>query len=140
MKNEFIVKLEVILKLNGVFSGKINMLSEGSQYGRKQMIEKFQPNEKEKHYKEYWAAYDVPRHIYHFSKNGMENLISKKPNWKLRKIKPLVLDSYYISMLSEKYQKSSLFWIKAMIFGTISNVKALFSNEFSSLIYIIGKK
>jgi hypothetical protein len=93
-----------------------------------------------KHYKEYWAAYDVPRHIYHFSKNGMENLISKKPNWKMRKIKPLVLDSYYISMLSEKYKKSPLFWLKAIIYGTISNVKALFSNEFSSLIYIIEKK
>ncbi len=93
-----------------------------------------------KHYKEYWAAYDVPRHVYHFSKNGMENLISKKPNWKLRKIKPLVLDSYYISMLSEKYKKSYLFWLKAVIYGTISNVKALFSNEFSSLIYIIEKK
>nr|WP_316931322.1 class I SAM-dependent methyltransferase [Chryseobacterium sp. P1-3] len=92
------------------------------------------------HYKEYWAAYDVPRHIYHFSKNGMENLISKKPNWKMRKIKPLVLDAYYISMLSEKYKKSPLFWLKAMIYGTISNIKALFSNEFSSLIYIIEKK
>lgn len=92
------------------------------------------------HYKEYWAAYDVPRHIYHFSKKGMENLIAKKPNWKMRKIKPLVLDSYYISMLSEKYKKSSLFWLKATIYGTISNVRALFSNEFSSLIYIIEKK
>ena len=93
-----------------------------------------------KHYKEFWAAYDVPRHIYHFSKNGMENLISKNPNWKLRKIKPLVLDSYYISMLSEKYKKSSLFWLKAVVHGTISNIKASFSNEFSSLIYIIEKK
>ncbi|WP_343663530.1 class I SAM-dependent methyltransferase [Chryseobacterium mucoviscidosis] len=93
-----------------------------------------------KHYKEYWAAYDVPRHIYHFSKKGMENLIAKKPNWKMRKIKPLILDSYYISMLSEKYKKSSLVWLKATIYGTISNVKALFSNEFSSLIYIIEKK
>jgi 2-polyprenyl-3-methyl-5-hydroxy-6-metoxy-1,4-benzoquinol methylase len=93
-----------------------------------------------KHYKEYWAAYDVPRHIYHFSKNGMENLISKKPNWKMRKIKPLILDSYYISMLSEKYKKSSFFWLKAIVYGTISNIKALFSNEFSSLIYIIEKK
>jgi len=92
------------------------------------------------HYKEYWAAYDVPRHIFHFSKNGMENLISKKPNWKMRKIKPLILDSYYISMLSEKYKKSPLFWLKAIVHGTISNVKALFSNEFSSLIYIIEKK
>ncbi len=93
-----------------------------------------------KHYGEFWAAYDVPRHIYHFSKNGMENLISKNYNWKMRKIKPLVLDSYYISMLSEKYKKSPLFWLKAIIHGTISNVKALFSSEFSSLIYIIEKK
>lgn len=93
-----------------------------------------------KHYKEYWAAYDVPRHVYHFSKKGMENLISKKPNWKLRKIKPLVLDSYYISMLSEKYKKSSLFWLKAVILGTISNINAFFSSQFSSLIYIIEKK
>lgn len=92
------------------------------------------------HYKEYWAAYDVPRHIYHFSKNGMENLISKNPDWKMRKIKPLVLDSYYISMLSEKYKKAPLFWLKAIIYGTISNVKAVFSNEFSSLIYIIEKR
>ena len=93
-----------------------------------------------KHYKEYWAAYDVPRHIYHFSKNGMENLISKNKNWKLRKIKPLILDAYYISMLSEKYKKSPLFWLKAIVFGTISNVKALFSNEYSSLIYVIKKQ
>ncbi|WP_370899066.1 class I SAM-dependent methyltransferase [Chryseobacterium gossypii] len=93
-----------------------------------------------RYYKEYWAAYDVPRHIYHFSKKGMENLISKKAGWKMRKIKPLILDSYYISMLSEKYKKSSLFWLKAMVQGTISNVKALFSSEFSSLIYIIEKK
>ncbi|WP_312082064.1 class I SAM-dependent methyltransferase [Epilithonimonas hominis] len=93
-----------------------------------------------KHYKEFWAAYDVPRHVYHFSKNGMENLISKNPYWKLRKIKPLLLDSFYISMLSEKYKKSPLFWLKAVFHGTISNVKALFSNEFSSLIYIIDKK
>ena len=93
-----------------------------------------------KHYKEFWAAYDVPRHIYHFSKKGMENLISENKNWNLKKIKPLLLDSYYISMLSEKYKKSSLFWLKAMIHGTISNVKALNSNEFSSLIYVIEKK
>ncbi|ATN07180.1 methyltransferase type 11 [Chryseobacterium indologenes] len=93
-----------------------------------------------KHYKEYWAAYDVPRHVYHFSKKGMENLISKNLDWKMRKIKPLVLDSYYISMLSEKYKKSPLFWLKATIYGTISNIKAVFSSEFSSLIYIIEKR
>lgn len=93
-----------------------------------------------KHYKEFWAAYDVPRHVYHFSKNGMQNLISQNPDWNLRKIKPLLLDSYYIAMLSEKYKKSSLFWLKAIFHGTISNVKAILNNEYSSLIYIIEKK
>ena len=93
-----------------------------------------------KHYKEFWAAYDVPRHIYHFSKKGMENLIAENPNWKLRKIKPLLLDSFYISLLSEKYKKSSLFWLKAIFRGAISNIKALFNSEYSSLIYIIEKK
>lgn len=90
-------------------------------------------------YQEYWAAYDVPRHIYHFSKSGMEKLMNNK-NWKIKKIKPLLLDSFYISMLSEKYKKSSLFWLKGMFYGFISNVKALKTSEFSSLIYIIEKK
>ena len=93
-----------------------------------------------KFYKEYWAAYDVPRHIYHFSKNGMQNLFESKKEWKLRKIKPLLLDSFYISLLSEKYKNSSLFWLKGAVRGAISNIKASISNEYSSLIYIIEKK
>lgn len=92
-----------------------------------------------KHYKEYWAAYDVPRHIFHFSKNGMSKLMNNE-KWNVQKIKPLLLDSYYISMLSEKYKKSSLFWLKAVVHGSISNIKALFNDEFSSLIYVIEKK
>ena len=90
-------------------------------------------------YKEFWAAYDVPRHIYHFSKSGMEKLMNNE-YWKIKKIKPLLLDSFYISMLSEKYQKSALSWVKGMIFGLISNIKASKTGEYSSLIYIIEKK
>ena len=77
-----------------------------------------------KRYKEYWAAYDVPRHVYHFSKSGMEKLMNNE-KWQLKEIKPLLLDSFYISMLSEKYKKSTLFWLKGMIYGLISNIKAL---------------
>lgn len=90
-------------------------------------------------YKEFWAAYDVPRHIFHFSKSGMENLMNND-SWKINKIKPLLLDSFYISMLSEKYQKSPLSWLKGLIYGLISNIKASKTGEFSSLIYIIEKK
>ena len=92
-----------------------------------------------KRYKEFWAAYDVPRHVYHFSKSGMEKLMNNE-NWKLKKIKPLLLDSFYISMLSAKYKKSRLFWLKGMFYGMISNIKASKNGEFSSLIYIIEKK
>ncbi|MBW8362532.1 MAG: class I SAM-dependent methyltransferase [Kaistella sp.] len=90
-------------------------------------------------YREFWAAYDVPRHVFHFSKTGMEKLMNKQ-NWQIKKIKPLLLDSFYISMLSEKYRKSPLFWLKGFIYGAVSNFKASKTGEFSSLIYIIGKK
>lgn len=90
-------------------------------------------------YKEFWAAYDVPRHVFHFTKSGMENLMNND-QWKINKIKPLLLDSFYISMLSEKYKKSPLFWLKGMIYGAISNFKASKNGQFSSLIYIIEKK
>lgn len=92
-----------------------------------------------KKYKEFWAAYDVPRHVYHFSKSGMQQLMNNK-NWSLKKVKPLLLDSFYISMLSEKYKKSSLFWLKGLMVGAISNVKALKTGEYSSLIYVVEKK
>ncbi|WP_304344522.1 class I SAM-dependent methyltransferase [Chryseobacterium koreense] len=92
-----------------------------------------------KHYGKFWAAYDVPRHVFHFSKSGMEKLMNNE-NWNLKKIKPLHLDAFYISMLSEKYKKSPLFWIKGMIYGAISNFKAIKSGEFSSLIYVVEKK
>ena len=92
-----------------------------------------------KYYKKYWAAYDVPRHIYHFSKKGMEKLFNGD-KWQIKKIKPLLLDSFYISVLSEKYKKNALPWLKGGIIGAISNFKASKTGEFSSLIYIIEKK
>lgn len=53
--NAQISKGNYSLDENGVFSGVINIASEGSQYGRKEQIERFQPHEKEKHYKDYWS-------------------------------------------------------------------------------------
>lgn len=89
-------------------------------------------------YKEFWAAYDVPRHIFHFSRKGMLTLMNNE-NWQVEKIAPLLLDSFYISILSEKYKKNPLFWLFGGINGVISNFKALKTGEFSSLIYCIRK-
>lgn len=89
-----------------------------------------------KHYKEYWAAFDVPRHIWHFSKTTINKLATAN-NFKLVNIKPMYFDSFYVSLLSEKYKNKKQNIIKAFFIGLISNFKALKTKEFSSLIYIL---
>jgi transglutaminase-like putative cysteine protease len=42
------------LAANGDLTGKIEIVSKGSQYSKKEPIENLQPTEKEQHYKEYW--------------------------------------------------------------------------------------
>jgi 2-polyprenyl-3-methyl-5-hydroxy-6-metoxy-1,4-benzoquinol methylase/Zn ribbon nucleic-acid-binding protein len=86
-------------------------------------------------YKENWAAYDVPRHLYHFRKLDIEQL-SKKYELKLIDVKGMKFDSFYVSMLSEKYIGGSI--LKAFLNGLKSNLK---SNKggYSSQIYILSK-
>jgi len=55
------------------------------------------------YYKEFWAAYDVPRHLYHFSPASMESLLAQH-NIKVIKKHPMVFDGFYVSLLSEKYK------------------------------------
>lgn len=90
------------------------------------------------YYQEFWAAYDVPRHIFHFSQEGMYELM-KQNHLRVEQVAPLLLDSFYISMLSEKYKKNPFFWLFGGIHGAISNFKAVKTGEFSSLIYIVRK-
>ena len=92
-----------------------------------------------KHYKEYWAAYDVPRHLYHFSMKTMK-LFLKNHGLKIYKIIPMKLDSFYVSLLSENYKYSKSNYIKSFINGYVSNIYAKKNkNNYSSLIYIAGK-
>ena len=90
-----------------------------------------------KHYKSNWAAYDVPRHLWHFSRKSMELLFSK--NMMLEKIKPMIYDSFYVSLLSEKNKTGKQNLIKAFFIGFYSNIKALKTKEYSSLIYCFIK-
>jgi len=89
-----------------------------------------------KHYKEYWAAYDVPRHLYHYKKSLIRHA-SIKFDMKVTSIRKMMLDSFYISMLSEKYKRGSI--LTAAWNGLLSNLKSGKDNS-SSLIYIIQKK
>lgn len=91
-------------------------------------------------YGEHWAAYDVPRHLYHFSPQSMEELL-KAHNLKLITCKPMWFDSFYVSMLSEKYKNGKGNILKAVINGFLSNLKALGNpKKCSSVIYVICKQ
>ena len=92
-----------------------------------------------KYYKEFWAAYDVPRHLWHFSKTAIEKLFDKQ-NMNLEDIKPMWFDSFYVSLLSEKYKSGKMNFISGFFIGLISNVSGCFKNEFSSHIYVLKNK
>ena len=91
-------------------------------------------------YKEYWAAYDVPRHLYHFTPNTMQWLM-KECGLKVVAVKPMWFDSFYVSLLSSKYKNGNTKWFGAFWTGLISNFKAMSdAKKCSSVIYIISPK
>jgi len=119
---EYILYLETLLKPNGRLIIAV-------------------PNYKSydaKYYGKFWAAFDVPRHLWHFSQKSIEELFSKK-KMIIEKIIPMIFDAYYVSLLSEKYKSGRSNPIKAFFVGFLSNLKATRSNEYSSLIYILKK-
>ncbi|MDR2125748.1 MAG: class I SAM-dependent methyltransferase [Prevotellaceae bacterium] len=94
-----------------------------------------------KHYRTYWAGYDIPRHLWHFTPETIELLI-KKFNFNIAYKKPMLLDAFYVSLLSERYKKVNIFsaFVKAMFIGAVSTVKALHNKDKgSSMIYVLRK-
>jgi len=90
-------------------------------------------------YKEYWAAYDVPRHLYHFTPQTMQWLM-KECGLTIVDVKPMWFDSFYVSLLSSKYKNGNTKWVGAFWTGLISNFKAMSdAKKCSSVIYIISK-
>ncbi|WP_456378241.1 class I SAM-dependent methyltransferase [Lutibacter sp.] len=88
------------------------------------------------YYKQFWAAFDVPRHLWHFSKKSIQ-LLFLKDKMNVVKILPMYFDSFYVSLLSEKYKTGTTNFMKAFYIGLLSNLKALRTKEYSSLIYIL---
>ncbi len=91
------------------------------------------------HYGQQWAAYDVPRHLYHFTPESMGHLLSSC-GFTIKKVLPMKFDAYYVALLSEKYKKSKLGPVNAFFQGMISNNKGRADwTRYSSLIYVIEK-
>ncbi|OCB69538.1 methyltransferase [Flavobacterium piscis] len=91
------------------------------------------------HYKTFWAAYDVPIHFWHFSKKAIQ-LLFEKVDMKLEKVLPMKFDSFYVSLLSEKYKTGKMNYISAFFVGLKSNLKAGSTKEYSSHIYVLKNK
>jgi predicted SAM-dependent methyltransferase len=89
-----------------------------------------------RYYQTYWAAYDVPRHLYHFSKSTITRLFGNH-DLKLVETLPMVYDAFYVSMKSEEYMNGKISGlVKGPWVGLISHISALKTGEFSSLIYV----
>ena len=89
-----------------------------------------------KFYSKFWAAYDTPRHRVHFTKKGFVKAANKL-GFEVVKTKPLFLDSFYISMMSEKYKQSLFYFLKGFFIGTLSNFCFFFTKQASSHVYVL---
>jgi 2-polyprenyl-3-methyl-5-hydroxy-6-metoxy-1,4-benzoquinol methylase len=117
---EYIIELKRLLKPSGTIIIAVpNFKSFDAEY-----------------YGKFWAAYDVPRHIWHFSKTAIDKLFSEK-KMKLVEVLPMKFDSFYVSLLSEKYKTGKMNFIKAFFVGLKSNLSGNKTKEYSSHIYII---
>ena len=121
--NGTVQKLSQLLKDSGtIFIAVPNLKSNDAEY-----------------YKSFWAAYDVPRHLWHFNQDNMKELMENN-GFKLVDTLPMKMDSFYVSLLSESYQKPNqsklINLVKAFIRGWLSNIKARKNKNYSSLIYI----
>lgn len=90
------------------------------------------------HYGSFWAGYDVPRHLYHFTPDTMK-ILAAKTKFKVEKIIPMKLDAFYVSILSEKYHQNNLHLLRGLKVGMRSNKMARTNGNYSSLIYVLAK-
>ena len=92
------------------------------------------------HYKEFWAAYDVPRHLYHFTPKTMSRLMHDHGLQIVQK-EAMPFDAFYVSMLSEKYKSQKANFLSAIYQGIVSNLRSLNNvDKCSSIIYIVKLK
>ena len=90
-------------------------------------------------YGEYWAAYDVPRHLWHFSPEAMRHLLDRH-GFRLSGLKSMPFDPFYVSLLSEKYKNSALGLVRGGMAGFLSNLRAMGNKDRASSVIYIARK
>lgn len=92
-----------------------------------------------KKYGNFWSAYDLPRHLYHFTKSDLIRL-AEKHGFETVQILPMKFDSYYVSLLSEKYRHGKMRWAQGFWNGFWSNLLSGQKRGYSSQIYVLKRK
>ena len=91
-------------------------------------------------YGAHWAAYDVPRHLWHFTPDAIQQLAAQH-GFMMTACHPMPFDAFYVSMLSEKNKGCSFSFLRGMWMGTRALVSSLVCKErSSSMIYLFRKK
>lgn len=88
------------------------------------------------YYKSFWAAFDVPRHLWHFNATSISKLFAIV-SMEVVKMKPMMFDAFYVSLLSEKYKSGKMNFVNGFFVGLRSNIKSMSTKEASSLIYVL---
>ncbi len=92
------------------------------------------------YYGDYWAAYDVPRHLWHFNPASIEKMAAQF-GFKLLKMESMPFDPFYNSILSEKYKKSTFGFLRAACIGFVAYIQGMMQlKRASSIIYIFKKE
>ena len=91
------------------------------------------------YFQQHWAAYDVPRHLWHFSKKAMVSIFDEL-DMEIERTHPMIFDAFYVSLLSTKYQSGRYKLFKALWVGFLSNLKATKTGEYSSLVFVVKHK
>jgi 2-polyprenyl-3-methyl-5-hydroxy-6-metoxy-1,4-benzoquinol methylase len=93
-----------------------------------------------RHYKEFWAGYDVPRHLWHLTPSTVK-ILADKHGMQITKMKRLIFDPFYNSMLSEKYKGNRVFMIFGTAIGKLAYIESLFNiKKSSSIVYFLKRK
>lgn len=92
-----------------------------------------------KYYKQFWAAYDVPRHLWHFSKKSIKLLFQEK-GFEIIKTKAMPFDAFYIALMSEKNKSGTTYFLRPFFIGLLSNIISVWKKEPSSRIHVLKKR
>lgn len=99
-------------------------------------VPNYQSRDAEK-YGSNWAAYDVPRHLYHFSPDAMRRL-AQDHHYRVTAMIPMPFDAFYISLLSEQYARGKAGYLPGFFTGLRSWAHARrHPRAASSLLYVL---